>query len=466
MKRALLVSCVCTVFLAACADPPPPVLPPGDVPAAFEQAVPPGALPWPAAGWWMDFNDPQLATLITTAQSGNLDIAQAAARLRQADARARQAGAALLPSIGLNAGANTLYGNANGISQHETDYGAALGASYELDFWGKNRDAALSAQALRAASAADRATVALSVSAAVANTYFQLLSLRERIAVAKADLKSSGAILDVVQRRVTAGYAAASDLTQQRASMAAQQAVLPALEQQELETRGALAILLGRPPEGFAVTGGSLAAIATPVVAPGLPSQLLARRPDIASAEANLAAAHADLKAARAAFLPDVSLTASGGVAYPALAAAIDTLPGTGLAAGIGASLVQVIFDGGRLTAKSEEAEARQEELLAAYRASVIAAFSDVENALGNVAHLSAQEAVLREQVSQTQKVLGAAQRKYTAGYADFLAITDAEHGLYNARDQLSDVRKARLVAAVALYKALGGGVLPPSPEK
>jgi NodT family efflux transporter outer membrane factor (OMF) lipoprotein len=458
MTRWLLVSCSCAILLTACADPPPPVLSPGDVPAAFEQPAPPGALPWPAAGWWTGFSDPQLAALIATAQSGNLDIAQAAARLRQADARARQAGAALLPSLSLNAGTNTLFGNANGISQHETDYSAALGASYELDFWGKNQDAVQSARALRAASAADRATVALSVSAAVADTYFQLLSLRERIAVARADLKSSTAILDVVQRRVTGGYAAASDLTQQRAGMAAQQAVLPALEQQELETRGALAILLGRPPEGFVVTSDSLAGMATPVVAPGLPSQLLARRPDIAGAEANLAAAHADLKAARAAFFPDISLTANGGLAYPALAAAIDTLPGTGLAAGIGASLVQVVFDGGRLTAKSDEAEAHQEELLAAYRASVIAAFSDVENALGNVAHLAAQEAALREQVSQTQKVLTAAQRKYTAGYADFLAITNAEHSLYAARDQLSDVRKARLVASVALYKALGGG--------
>jgi outer membrane protein TolC len=128
------------------------------------------------------------------------------------------------------------------------------------------------------------------------------------------------------------------------------------------------------------------------------------------------------------------------------------------LAAGLGASLVQAIFDGGKIAAKTDEAKAREEELLAAYRAAVIAAFSDVENALGNLSHLAAQEAALREQVTQTEKVLGAAQRKYSAGYADFLVVTDAERALYTARDQLSDVRRLRLAATVALYKALGGG--------
>jgi multidrug efflux system outer membrane protein len=193
-------------------------------------------------------------------------------------------------------------------------------------------------------------------------------------------------------------------------------------------------------------------------VTPGLPSELLTRRPDVMAAEANLAAAHADLAAARAAFLPDITLTANGGFAYPALAAAIDTLPGTGLAAGIGASLVQSIFDNGRIQGRIDETRAREEELLAAYRAAAIAAFSDVENALGNISHLAAQEAALREQVVQAEKVLGAARRKYTAGYGDFLIVTVAERTLNAAKDQLADIHRARLVALVALYKALGGG--------
>jgi NodT family efflux transporter outer membrane factor (OMF) lipoprotein len=460
IRRLLLVTTA--IALTGCAAAPPPALQPGDVPSRFEQTVPANAPVWPVADWWTNYNDPQLSALMAQARAGNLDIAQAAARLRQADARARQAGAALLPSLGANGTVNSLYGQTSGTSARETDYSAGLEASYELDFWGKNRAGLDAADAASRASRADRATVALTVTASVANTYFQLLSLRERIAVAHANLKSSEDILNVVQRRVTAGYAANADLTQQRAAMAMERTALPALGQQELEARNVLAILLGRPPEGFTITGDGLGVLAPPAVAPGLPSTLLQRRPDIAAAEANLAGAHADIAAARAAFFPAINLTASGGIAYPALAAAIDTLPGLGLAAGVGATLAQTIFDGGKTQGRLDEARAREDELLAAYRAAVIASFQDVENALGSYAHLGAQETALRDQADQAEKVLGAAQRKYVAGYADFLAVTDAQRALYTARDQLSDVRRARLAASVALYKALGGGFSAP----
>ncbi len=446
------------LIAGACSRTPVPALPTGDVPAAFDQ-VPAGNAPlWPAADWWKGFGDPQLDRLIATAQANNLDIAQAAARLRQADARARQAGAALLPSLDANGAATNFYGRADGVSVRETDYSAGLGASYELDFWGKNRDLLDAARSARAASAADRATVALTVVGGVADTYFQLLSLRERIAVTLDNIDASQSVLALVQRRVAAGYAAPADLTQERASLAAQRAQLPVLQQQELEARNALAILLGRPPQGFEVAGSGLAHLVSPPALPGLPSALLARRPDIAAAEANLMAAHASLEAARTAFLPAITLNASAGLQYPALAAAIDTLPGLGLGTTAGAALAQTIFDGGRNAAITDEARAREEELLAAYRAAVVNAFSDVENALGRLSHLGAQEAALKEQVAQDEKVLAAARRKYGAGYADFLAVTDAERTLYAARDQLVETRRARLAASLSLFKALGGG--------
>lgn len=463
MRKLLLSAMVLT--LGACSHTPAPTLPASDVPAAFQQAPPGNAPIWPAADWWKGYGDPQLDGLIATAQGNNLDLAQAAARLRQADARARQAGAALLPSVTFNGAVTNFYGQTSGTSAHETDYSAAFGASYELDFWGKNRDLLNAAESARAASAADRATVALTVTGSVADSYFQLLSLRERIAVTEANIRASQSTLNVVQRRVNAGYAAPADLTQERANMAAQRAALPVLQQQELETRDALAILLGQPPEGFAVSGSGLATLSAPPVAPGLPSALLRRRPDIASAEANLLSAHANLEAARTAFLPAIALNASAGLQYPALAAAIDTLPGLGFGTVAGATLLQTIFDGGKNAAITDEARAHEEELLAAYRAAVIAAFSDVENALGSLAHLTAQDAALTEQVAQDEKVLASAQRKYTAGSADFLVVTDAERTLYAARDQLADVRRARLAASVALFKALGGGYQLPEPE-
>ena len=457
MNRQHLL-CGAALLLAGCSEMPLPTLSAGDVPAAFSQDTSAAAPIWPAADWWRGYGDAQLSALIEQVHAANLDMAQAEARLRQADARARQAGAALLPTVNLNAGNNTFFGSSNGNSVRETDYSVGLGASYELDFWGKNRSLADSAEAARAASQADRATVALTVTGSVAATYFQILSLRSRITVAEANLQSSQDILKVVQRRVDAGYSPAADLLQERANIAAQLSTLPSLRQQELEARGTLAVLLGRPPEGFAVIGDTLDGITAPAVAPGLPAELLARRPDIATAEANLIAAHADLAAARAAFLPAITLNATGGLQYPAIAAAINTLPGLGLGANLGAALVQTIFDGGRIAAKTDEARAHEEELLAAYRAVAINAFSDVENALGSLKNLSAQENALQDQVAQAEKVLGAARRKYDAGSADFLVITDAERSLYTARDQLSDVRRARLTASVMLYKALGGG--------
>ncbi len=456
MRKMLLAGM--TVALGACSHTPAPTLPPGDIPAAFQQAAPGNAPIWPAADWWKGYGDPQLDGLIATAQTQNLDLAQAAARLRQADARARQAGAALLPTVNFNGAVNNFYGQTSGVSAHETDYSAGFGASYELDFWGKNRDLVDAADSARAASAADRATVALTVTGGVATTYFQLLSLRDRIAVTQDNIRASQSTLAVVQRRVSAGYAAPADLTQERANLAAQRATLPALQQQELETSDALAILLGRPPEGFAVSGSGFDTLTAPPVTPGLPSALLRRRPDIASAEANLLAAHANLEAARTAFLPAITLNASAGLQYPALAAAIDTLPGLGFGTLAGAALVQTVFDGGKNAALTDEARGHEEELLAAYRAAVLSAFSDVENALGSLSHLTDQQTALTEQVAQDEKVLAAARRKYAAGYADFLVVTDAERSLYAARDQLADVRRARLAASVALFKALGGG--------
>jgi NodT family efflux transporter outer membrane factor (OMF) lipoprotein len=444
--------------LAACAATPPPGLAPGDVPPAFEQSAKTNAPLWPAHDWWTNFGDPQLTALMVQAETNNLDIAQAEARLRQADAKARQAGAALLPTLSGNGAVSDQYGKTGDTSTHETDYSAGLDASYELDFWGKNRATADSADETTRASRADRATVALTVTASVANTYFQLLSLRERIATARANLKSAQDILNIVQRRVIAGYAANADLIQQRAALSLEQSTLPALEQQELETRNALAILLGRPPEGFVVAGDGLGTLVAPIAAPGLPSELLTRRPDIITAEANLASAHADITVARAAFFPAINLTASGGLAYPALAAGITTLEGFGFGSALGATLLQTIFDGGKTQARLDETKAREQELLAAYRAAVLASFSDVENALGSLQHLAAQEDALRLQAGQAEKVLGAARRKYIAGYADFLTVTDAQRSLYTARDALSDIRRARLAASVTLYKALGGG--------
>jgi outer membrane protein, multidrug efflux system len=460
-----LLICACLMVLSACQSAPPPKpLQPGDVPARFSQSGTADAPALTNPQWWDGFKAPELTRLVNLALARNTDLQAAVERVRQADARARQAGAALVPAVGLSAAANHLYGQSGGKASRETDFSLGLGASYELDFWGKNADLLSSARALARANRADRETVALTVSAGVANTYFQLLALRERLQIAQANIETSRQSLAVITRRVKAGYAAPADQILEEANLAALLTALPGLEQQELEARDALALLTGQPPEAFEVSATALDGLAAPVVAPGLPADLLLRRPDIVSAEANLAAAHADLAAARTAFLPDISLTAGAGIQNPALGAVVNTLNGTGFGYEIGAALVQLVFDGGRTEAKTQEAEARERELLATYRGAVLASLQDVENALGNVTHMSAQQMAAGNQLAQSQRLLTAAQNKYRAGSADYLVVVDAERTLYAARDQLAQIQLARLSASVALFRALGGGWSPAAP--
>lgn len=447
--KKFLLAGVCAFAVSACATTSPlPQLPPTDVPAAFEQQAAAAAPIWPEADWWRGFGSQELDSLIATAQGGNLDLAAAETRILQADARVRQVGSALLPTVSIGADANrqTDGGRSAGIS---------LGASYEFDFWGRNRSLLASAEASRRATRADRETVALTATAATAGTYFQLLSLRERLEIARLNLENALAVLMVTEARVRNGIASPLELAQQRSTIAGQQAQIPQLEQQELETRAALALLLGRPPEGFDVTAQDLASIEAPSVAPGLPSELLVRRPDVVTAEANLEGANANLAVARAALLPSISLTGSGGVSSGTLTG---LLTNPFFAAGVGLSLGQTIFDAGRREAVTDEARAREQELLLAYRGTAITAFSEVETTLGSITNLNEQQVFQAEQVAQSELAFNIAQARYREGVDDFLIVLDSQRSLYQARDQLGLIRLQQLLALVALYKALGGG--------
>ncbi len=304
------------------------------------------------------------------------------------------------------------------------------------------------------ASRADRATVALTAIAGAANTYFQLLSLRERLEIARLNLELAESVLAVTQARVRNGVSPPLELSQQLAQIAGQRAEIPQLEQQVLEARAALAFLTGQPPEGFDVVGENLDAIATPAVVPGIPSELLLRRPDLVAAEAGLVAARADVIAARAALFPSISLSAGGGVSSSSLRGLLDAPLGVS----IGAGLSQVIFDAGARRAQSEAAAAAELEVLAGYRAAVITAFADVETALGLIAHLAEQQQYETEQAEQAQIAFDIINARYQEGIADYLTLLDAQRTLYDARDSLGQIKLARLQAVIALYQALGGG--------
>jgi NodT family efflux transporter outer membrane factor (OMF) lipoprotein len=432
--------------------------PPPSMPAAFDRAGGPQPGSPPRADWYVGFGSGELRTLIDQASRDSLDLAMARARVMQADARARQAGAAILPSVDLGGNGNYLAGHSSAGSAHETDWAALVSASYEVDFWGKNRAARRSAIRLADAARADRDTVALTTRAAVADGYFEILSLRDRLQTARSNLDAAHQLLDVIQARFDAGVSNPVELATQKAALAAAGLVIPELERREAEQLAALALLVGRAPENFNVAGRTLEGLREPQLAAGLPSQLLTRRPDVYLAEANLSAADADLTVARAAMFPSLTLTAAGGVQNPALNAAVISLSGVGPTLDLGASITQSLFDRGRLKALRSEAKAKDEELIAAYRAAILASLADVEKALSTLAHLNEAEALQQENVKQSELAYQGATLRYKAGSGDFLSALEAQRTLYAARDQFSQYRLARLQALVTLYKALGGG--------
>jgi NodT family efflux transporter outer membrane factor (OMF) lipoprotein len=427
------------------------------LPASLGEA-PVATAAWPSREWYLAFGSNELSELIKAAEQNGLDVQMAQARVAQADARVRAARAGLLPSVDAAGNINYLAGHSGQGSGHETDWSALLSASYEIDFFGKNHAAARAARSLAQVSRAERDTIALTTLAGVASSYFQVLSLRERTAIAEANLKTAQDLLAVVQARFDAGMATPVELAMQKAVLASAALVLPDLRQQQSEAKAALAVLLGRAPEGFDVKERTLEGINEPAVSAGLPSELLTRRPDLAGAEANMQAAHADLTVARAALLPSVTLTASGGVANPALNAAVLSLSGTGPTLNLGAGLLQPIFDGGRLRALRDEAQAKDRELIIAYRAAILAALVDVENALSGLQHLNEAAPFQAQNETESAKAFDGATARFKEGSGDYLTVLEAQRALYAARDQRSQYRLSRLQATVTLCKALGGG--------
>lgn len=412
--------------------------------------------------WWTHFGSPELDRLIEQARLGSYDLAAAVARVRQAQASATIAGAPLLPEVkaGLNGNRQRLL-HGKGYSQLDVNpnnrsldyYDAELSASYEIDFWGGKRAARDSAVFGVQASEFERATVELTLQSGVANSYTQTLSLREQARIAELNLANAQNVLHLVQTRYDAGSATALELAQQKSLVAEQQRTLPRVHQQAREALITLAALLGQPVQGLALSPQPFEQLQWPEIASGVPSELLRRRPDIASAEARLAAAQADVTVARAAMLPKVTLTASLGTGADM---ASDLLRTTFY--NLSSGLVAPVFNNGRLSAERDKATARQQELLETYRGAIINGFADVEKALTSIRGLDEQRQWQTEELIQAQTAFDIAQSRYQAGAEDLLTVLQTQRTLYAAQDMNVQLRLSRLQASIALYKALGGG--------
>jgi NodT family efflux transporter outer membrane factor (OMF) lipoprotein len=454
-RLACFVAVLATLTLPACALRGKPPAPAPAMPQAFsEQAGPDAAVLAP--DWWRSFGSAELASLIDAALLANPDMAIAAEHVRQAEAQVRIAGATLFPVVDLRLGTTRFKTRPDGGDWNTADVSSAtLSASYEIDLWGKNTSGVRAARSSLLATRFDLETFRLTLVAGVASAYFQVLTLRERIATARENLTIAERVLKVVESRVRNGAASEIDLSRQQAGVLALRAAIPPLELQERQTLFALAILLGRQPEGFDAAASTVTDLAVPRVAPGLPATLLVRRPDLASAEAQLAAANANVIVARAALLPSISLTGSAGVASDVL---LNFLNGPAAALAVGASLLQPIFNGGQLRAQVDVAASRERELVENYRKSILAALADVESALAAGSRSLEQEVLQEQVVVQARLSLKLAEIRYREGADDLLTVLDAQRTLFQAEDQLAQLRLSRLQASVGLFKALGGG--------
>ncbi|MCX4221367.1 MULTISPECIES: efflux transporter outer membrane subunit [Pseudomonas] len=414
------------------------------------------------AQWWKQFGSQELDRLIEQARAGSFDLAAAMARVRQARAGTVIAGGSQLPEVQarLNANRQKLL-RGNGYSQLDADssnkavdyFDANLNASYEIDFWGGKQALRDSAQFALQASEFDRATVELTLFGSVADTYAQTLSLREQSRIAELNLANAQNVLKLVQTRFDSGSATALELAQQKSLVAAQLRQLPRVQQQARDASISLAALLGRPVQELALNRESFDQLHWPEIAAGVPSDLLNRRPDIARAEAQLAAAKADVKVARAAMLPTVTLSASIGSGADQFRDVLRS-PFYNLTAG----LIGPVFNNGRLGAERDKATARQDELLQNYRGAIINGFADVEKALNSIRGLDEQRQWQSEELRQAQTAFDIAQSRYQAGAEDLLTVLETQRTLYAAQDLNVQLRLSRMQASIALYKALGGG--------
>ncbi len=460
------------------AVPPPP---------KFREAKPANATSIPRGpDFAAKFGSRELTRLVEAAVGENLDIAAAAARITQADAQARVASAALWPNISMqdiarttrvpgtttnvaSAGSNITPASTSTGSSQQTpltgfrarEFGffqLGLTASYEIDFWGKNEDASYAARLLANASRFNRDTVEISTIASVINAYFQVLTAQDRLRIAHNNVAIAERVFRAIQARFEVGVASALDTAQQESVLAQARATIPPLEQTLRQTKNQLAVLVGQTPESVDIEGGSLTKLAFPRVSPGLPSEVLLRRPDVAEAEARLASQEFSVLQARAAFFPSITLTGQYGVQSALIH---NLLRPEAVAWQAAANLAQPIFDGFNIQGNYENQKGRYAELAALYRKQILTALQDAENALIAVKETAAALKAQTVAAAAAQRALTVSEVRLQEGTIDIITLSTTQTTLFQAQDQLALTRLSYFQAATSLYQALGGGWSP-----
>ena len=408
--------------------------------------------------WWTAYQDQLLNDLVSKALQSNTDIKLAVARIEEADALAREIGAATLPQVDLNAGATrsrvTELGGNPVTTNPRNDYKAELGTSFEIDFWGKLRRAKESVRAQILSSRYAKDTVALSLSGLVATNYLTLRSLDSQITLTQESMKSREASLGLTKRRLEGGIASALDVYQAEVASANLSAQLAELTRQRALSLHQLATLTG--DLSLNIASADIQALPIPPTPPaGLPSSLLEARPDVAQAEQQMIAANANIGVAKAALYPTISLTAGLGGESLELG---DILKSAARIWTGGVSLYLPIFDSGKLNSKVDQASAKQKQALASYEGAIQTAFKEVNDALVDLRQNTEREDALNKSQISAKKALDVSENRYKSGYSAYLDVLDAQRVYNDSALSYVQSRQARLAATVGLFKALGGG--------
>ena len=450
-RLCILTFLICSLLCAGCLSPTyvrPPLT--DTVPAEFKEdkgwhtARPADTLD--RGNWWERFGDAELNKLMHKALAANQNIALAAANFRQARTQVAAARSAFMPSIDLSGAARRMAGEASPTGLYQV----GLGASWELTFW----NAIPAFEAVRAyteASAADYATMRLAVQTELAQTYFQLRTLDSQLALYGSTITAFRRAVELTQSQLRGGMITASDVALAEAQLAAAEAEAAALARQRAELEHTIAILTGQIPSNFSLPKQELSA-SLPEIPPALPATLLERRPDVAAAERRVMVANEEIGIARAAWLPSISLGGSTGYESTAWHSAPLSVWA------LGPSLAMSVFQGGRLLAQSEAAQAGYEASVAQYRQIVLQAFKDVEDALSALNLLKTEQAARARAVKASQTALELSLSQYRAGLITYLQVVNTQTAALTNQRSALQVKGQRLVTTVNLVKALGGG--------